>query len=69
MARPEKCKRICNLPENNFFYCKNYEEENDIQVMAIEEYETVRLIDYIGLTQEQCAEQMHVCLLYTSRCV
>ena len=60
MARPEKCKRICNLPENNFFYCKSDREDKDIQIMSIEEYETVRLIDYVGMTQEQCAEQMHV---------
>ena len=60
MARPEKCKRICSLPENNFFYSNSPEEEKAVQVMTLEEYESVRLIDYIGLTQEQCAEQMHV---------
>ena len=26
----------------------------------MDEYETIRLIDYLGLTQEQCAEQMEV---------
>ena len=62
MARPEKCKRICSLPKNNYFYAKNADNQDDMQVMTLtlEEYETIRLIDYIGLTQEQCAEQMHV---------
>lgn len=31
-----------------------------VMTLTLEEYETIRLIDYIGLTQEQCAEQMHV---------
>ena len=28
--------------------------------MAVEEYETLRLIDYQGLTQEECARKMGV---------
>ena len=28
--------------------------------MALDEYEAIRLIDFQGLTQEQCAEQMEV---------
>ncbi len=60
MARPEKCKRICAPPVNNHFYCGTPADDADSQTISIEEYETVRLIDYVGLTQEQCAEQMHV---------
>ncbi len=33
---------------------------NDGIVMAIDEYETIRLIDLLGYTQEQCAAQMNV---------
>ena len=28
--------------------------------MALDEYEAIRLIDFEGLTQEQCAEQMEI---------
>jgi predicted DNA-binding protein (UPF0251 family) len=29
-------------------------------VMRVDEYETIRLIDWMGFTQEECAVQMHV---------
>ena len=29
-------------------------------MMTVDEYETIRLIDQLGLTQEECAEQMKV---------
>ena len=60
MARPEKCKRICTLPEKNRFICEDSDSSADTQTVSVEEFETIRLIDYIGLTQEQCASQMHV---------
>ena len=60
MARPEKCKRICTLPEKNRFICENDDSSAETQTVSVEEFETIRLIDYIGLTQEQCASQMHV---------
>jgi predicted DNA-binding protein (UPF0251 family) len=28
--------------------------------ITVDEYETVRLIDYVGLTQQECAKQMQV---------
>lgn len=59
MARPEKCKRICTLPSRNRFLCDGF-DNGSMHTMTVEEFETIRLIDYIGLTQEQCASQMHV---------
>lgn len=61
MARPRKLRKVCDLPLNNQFApigsCKN--DLNTIS-MTVEEYETIRLIDLEGLTQEECAEEMHV---------
>lgn len=64
MARPEKCKRICNLPLNHTFRCVDTPDSGtdsrNHQLLSLEEFETIRLIDYVGLTQEQCASQMNV---------
>lgn len=60
MARPEKFKRICTLPENSRFICEDSDDPSDTQTVSVEEFETIRLIDHLGLTQEQCALQMHV---------
>ena len=35
-------------------------EAKELIIMAVEEYETIRLIDHEGLTQEECAERMNV---------
>ena len=47
MARPEKCKRICTLPEKNRFICEDSDSSADTQTVSVEEFETIRLIDYI----------------------
>jgi predicted DNA-binding protein (UPF0251 family)/predicted Fe-Mo cluster-binding NifX family protein len=45
-------------------FCSRFGPENrlydDIVNMTVDEYETIRLIDSIGLTQEQCANHMEV---------
>ena len=38
----------------------NYTGGADIIVMTVDEYETIRLIDLAGLTQEECAGQMNI---------
>ncbi len=64
MARPRKWRKVCCMPESNLYgpIWPNEElnKENEIVIMAIEEYETLRLIDLEGLTQEECAERMQV---------
>ena len=61
MPRPRKQKKICALPNVNTFGPPDAaQNESDIIHMSIEEYETIRLIDYENLNQEQCAEVMDV---------
>jgi len=61
MPRPRKWKKVCCLPECNLYgpLSKPYINE-EIIIMTVEEYESIRLIDLEGLTQEECAERMNV---------
>ena len=61
MARPRKWRRVCALPERSRFGPLDAPPsgENHVQ-MTVDEYETLRLIDLEGFTQEDCAKQMHV---------
>lgn len=61
MARPMKWRKVCSLPENNKFgpLDLNVDEENSVR-MTVDEYETIRLIDLEGFTQEECAKKMNV---------
>lgn len=58
MSRPRKHRRVCSVPdEKNYNVNKNKNKTIDI---TVDEYEVVRLIDYVGLTQQECAKQMQV---------
>ena len=56
MARPVKSRKVCRLPVCWNFY-GNGGSGSGI-MLTVEEYETIRLIDYMGLSQEECARQM-----------
>lgn len=61
MPRPRKWRRVCQLPSNNKFGPFNAEiNQEHFVTMTIDEYETIRLIDLEGFTQEECAKQMSV---------
>lgn len=61
MARPKKCRKVCCMPPNNAFGPIDGNPDMDsVILMTVEEYETIRLIDQQGLTQEECAEYMNV---------
>ena len=60
MPRPSKEKRVCRLPLCDRFQAAYCRCPNHRIQMSVEEYETIRLIDYMGLTQEECAAAMDV---------
>lgn len=61
MPRPSKSRRVCRAPRYAEFFAKEAMQEKDRFVrMSVEEYETIRLMDYMGLTQAEAAEQMQV---------
>ena len=60
MARPRKCRRVCGMPRNSSFAPMGSQPAAEGIVMAVDEYETIRLIDLAGYTQEECAAQMGI---------
>ena len=56
-----KWRQVCSLPENNRFGPLDSTGDRNNKVrMTVDEYETIRLIDLEGFTQEECAGQMNV---------
>ena len=60
MAGPRKCRRVCSMPKSTVFLPENPEPGAAEVNLTIEEYETIRLIDWVGLTQEECSDFMQV---------
>lgn len=58
MARPKKNKRICKEPDFKYFICGTGQAATIN--MTCEEYECIRLIDFDGLDQNECAVIMGV---------
>ena len=56
-----KWRTVCCLPRNTRFgpLDASSNAENFV-TMTVDEYETIRLIDIEGMTQEECAEQMNI---------
>ena len=61
MPRPMKCRKVCCLPKSNLFGPIDKSNiKNEIIVMTVDEYETIRLMDLEGMTQEECSKKMNV---------
>lgn len=54
MPRPRKCRKVCCLPNNDGFVPVRGGEELTPIVLNVDEYESIRLIDREGFSQEQC---------------
>ena len=71
MPRPVKNRKVCHFPPIVEFRPHNTEKALAPVIMCVEEYETIRLLDREGLSQEEAGERMNVArttvqLIYTS---
>jgi len=61
MARPTKKRRVCKTPNHlRFIPADGNADEKEAVILEVDEYECIRLIDYAGKTQEECAGQMNM---------
>lgn len=60
MPRPVKCRKVCHFPETLGFTPVNADTEKDPVTLTIDEYESIRLIDKEGMSQEQCSQFMQI---------
>lgn len=58
-GRPRRMRRVTRMPVCRRFGPMNY-EQTDLVNMTIDEYEVIRLIDELGLTQEEASKKMNV---------
>lgn len=59
MPRPQRRRRICSEPEYVSFIPQGCAPAGDV-VLSLDEFEAIRLVDYEGMTHEQCAAQMDI---------
>ena len=59
MGRTKRSRRVGTYPEWNSFVPEEGEHPETV-FLSIEEFETIRLIDYEHLTQQACADNMQV---------
>ena len=59
MARPQRSRRICKIPEYSCFSPEGSTNTN-VVILSLDEYETIRLVDLEKHTHEQCAAYMDI---------
>ena len=60
MARPSKVRRVCHDPGHFNLFTDKKSCIDETIVMTVDEYETIRLIDYENVSQEECAVRMNI---------
>ena len=61
MARPEKCRKICSPPKMEGFRPYGMPRcESGSVILKFEEFESIRLSDYVSLPQNEAARQMNI---------
>lgn len=59
MPRNAKCRRVCQMPPHCRFAPEQPGEGRAVE-LTVEEYEALRLMDYLDLSQEEAAARMGV---------
>ena len=59
MPRPQKQRCICSLPSAGGFTPQGCKASGNVN-LTYDEYEVIRLLDHMQMTQEECAERMGV---------
>lgn len=60
MARPQKSRKVCQLPGYVEFSPSNAVSTHTPLTLTVDEYEAIRIIDKEGFSQEECGEYMKV---------
>ena len=53
MPRPRKCRKVCCMPKTTEFSPASCHDNHKVVCMTVDEYETIRLIDKEGFSQEE----------------
>lgn len=59
MSRPCKCRLVSVLPDN-YIFTPTESMNNNFVTLTLDEFETINLLDYQGLDQEECAKRMEI---------
>jgi len=61
MVRPKCCRRVCGVPDKNYFKPRGIPAaELEEVLLNLDEFEAIRLADYEHLYQEEAAAQMNI---------
>ena len=60
MPRPRKSRKVCHFPSSLSFVPAEQGTDREPVQLTVDEYETIRLIDLEGFSQEDCGTWMGV---------
>ena len=60
MPRPRKYRNVCHFPQSLSFSPTESADDKPPIILTVDEYETIRLIDREGFSQEECGERMGI---------
>jgi uncharacterized protein len=61
MTRPKCCRRVCGVPDKNYFKPRGIPiSQLEEVLLSLDEYEAIRLADFEQLYQEEAAGRMNI---------